>query len=152
MKRFVLFVLGVLLMITMSGCATTTRSAYNGTTYYSSDSNQYYSGQNNGNAYYNYQYADNTGDSTSGQDAYYSYAMDKGSSTQNAMYSLASYVYDNDQPQTVCDLSKLKTERQAKVKSVKAKKAKYKKVRKAMGKVKAKRVKGCGCKLRHPYR
>lgn len=152
MKRLVLFIFSLLLMLTMSGCATSTRSAYNGTTYYSSDNNgQYYSSQDNGNAYYNYQYANNTAGSTDGQDAYYTYAVDRGSSSQNAMYSLASYVSDNDpayheQASSLCDLNKLKSYKKAKAKAAKVKKAKYKRKVK-----KTKRVKSCGCKLHHQY-
>jgi uncharacterized protein YceK len=157
MKRFALFIFSLLLMLTMSGCATSTRSAYNGTTYYSSDNNgQYYSSQDNGNAYYNYQYANNAAGSTDGQDAYYTYAVDRGSSSQNAMYSLASYVSDNDpayheQASGMCDLNKLKSYKKTKAKSVKVKKAKYKKARKVKGKTKSRRVKSCGCKLHHKY-
>lgn len=154
MKRFALFLFGLLLMITLSGCTTTTRSAYNETTYYKNDNVQSYSSQDNGDRAYGYQYTNNNADySVHDENAYYTYATDDGVSDKNAMYSLSDYVYDNDpvyhEPASgLCDLNKLKSYNDAsKVRKTKYKKVK--KVKKVKSKTKTKRTKSCGCKLRH---
>lgn len=124
MKKMILFFISLVLMMTVTGCASNTQSAY-------ATNNAYNTTPYNTMAY-NYNNAANTTNSE------YSYnTVSDSTYDKNELYSLAAY--NSEKEPTLCNLATLK-------KYKTAKKVKVKKV-KAKSKVKVKRVKSrsCGC-------